>query len=397
VPSDLETHGASIALRGLTKKYGDVTAVEGINLQARPGEFLTLLGPSGSGKTTTLNMIAGFEPITAGELLIDDKPVHALPSHRREIGMVFQHYALFPHMSVQDNVAYPLRQRKIGRAERKHLVAQALEAVGLAHLGHRKPRQLSGGQHQRVALARAMVYGPRVLLMDEPLGALDKKLRDSLQLEIKRIHAELGTTFVYVTHDQDEALVLSDRVAVFNSGRIEQIGSAKELYERPQTMFVSQFLGESSVFHGIAQPSPSGSAVMSAAGMLHAVRGDVRPGERAALVLRPERLRVLPADGPVPDGNKVRGRVTQEIYLGSSRKLEISLLDGAPVLARESFGAASASRPGDEVWVTFRPEDAVVLPVPASVEPGSDDAPARFESDRVQAAATPPATQQMKA
>ena len=203
--ADRTPHGASITMRGLTKRYGPVTAVDAIDLDARPGEFLTLLGPSGSGKTTTLNMIAGFVDVTEGELLIDDREMTNLPPYKRNIGMVFQHYALFPHMSVAENVEYPLRQRSIPKQERRTMVAKALETVGLGNLGRRRPKELSGGQQQRVALARAMVYSPRVLLMDEPLGALDKKLRDSLQLEIKRIHAELGTTFVYVTHDQDEA------------------------------------------------------------------------------------------------------------------------------------------------------------------------------------------------
>ncbi|MDQ3899324.1 MAG: ATP-binding cassette domain-containing protein, partial [Actinomycetota bacterium] len=220
--------GASITLSKLTKRFGEFIAVDGIDLEARPGEFLTLLGPSGSGKTTTLNMIAGFESVTEGQLLIDGQPVQSLPPYKRNIGMVFQHYALFPHMTVGQNVAYPLRQRKVPKDRRGTLVREALQKVGLDDKEARMPRQLYGGQQQRDALARAMVYEPAVLLMDEPLGALDKKLRDTLQLEIKRIHQELGTTFVYVTHDQEEALVLSDRIAVFNEGRIEQVGTAEE-------------------------------------------------------------------------------------------------------------------------------------------------------------------------
>jgi putative spermidine/putrescine transport system ATP-binding protein len=377
VSADLSSHGASITLKGLTKRYGGATAVDAINLEARPGEFLTLLGPSGSGKTTTLNMIAGFIDVTAGELLIDDKPVHSLPPHKRNIGMVFQHYALFPHMSVVDNVTYPLRQRKVPRSERQNLVSEALKTVGLANLGHRMPQQLSGGQQQRVALARAMVYSPRVLLMDEPLGALDKKLRDSLQLEIKRIHAELGTTFVYVTHDQDEALVLSDRIAVFNDGRIEQVGTAEALYERPSTVFVAQFLGESSLFHGVATGETDGCAVQSLGSTLRAHRGEVASGEPATLVVRPERIRLLPIDQAQPAGNSVRGRVRQEIYLGGARKLVIELADGSQVLVRESAGDVSASRPGDEVWLTFRAEDAAVLPAdPGGAATAPDNTPA---------------------
>ncbi|TFD75483.1 ABC transporter ATP-binding protein [Cryobacterium sp. Sr8] len=355
------SQGAAITLNKLTKRYGEATAVDAIDLNAEPGEFLTLLGPSGSGKTTTLNMIAGFVDVTEGEILVDGKPVYALPPHKRNMGMVFQHYALFPHMSVGDNVAYPLRQRRLPKSERGRLVADALNKVGLSNLSHRMPRQLSGGQQQRVALARAIVYSPRVLLMDEPLGALDKKLRDSLQLEIKRIHAELGTTFVYVTHDQDEALVLSDRIAVFNQGKIEQVGSAQDLYERPSTIFVAQFVGESSLFHGLAVDHGAGKGVFCLDRTLHAHRGDARTGAPAALVVRPERIRVQSIDGTAPSGNAVRGRILQEIYLGNSRKLEVELGDGSKVLVRESAGDVTANRPGDLVWLTFRAEDAVVL------------------------------------
>ncbi|HEX2285165.1 MAG TPA: ABC transporter ATP-binding protein [Mycobacterium sp.] len=356
--ADRTPHGASLTMRGLTKRYGPVTAVDAIDLDAQPGEFLTLLGPSGSGKTTTLNMIAGFVDVTEGELLIDGQEMTNLPPYKRNIGMVFQHYALFPHMTVAENVEYPLRQRSIPKGQRRSMVAQALETVGLEHLGRRRPKELSGGQQQRVALARAMVYNPRVLLMDEPLGALDKKLRDSLQLEIKRIHAELGTTFVYVTHDQDEALVLSDRIAVFNDGRIEQIGSPTELYEYPNSLFVAQFLGESSLFHGIAH----GDHEVDANGhRLVATRGEQRQGSAVAVVVRPERIRIEP-DGPRPDSvNAVPGRILQDIYFGNSRKVEVRLDDGATVLVRESAGAITASRADDRVWLTFEPDDAAIL------------------------------------
>ncbi|MHC9295380.1 ABC transporter ATP-binding protein [Mycobacterium sp. LTG2003] len=370
---DRSPQGASITMRGLTKRYGDFTAVDAIDLEARPGEFLTLLGPSGSGKTTTLNMIAGFADVTSGELLIDGRAVTNLPPYKRNIGMVFQHYALFPHMTVAQNVEYPLRQRKIPAAERRTLVEQALEMVGLGHLGRRRPKELSGGQQQRVALARAMVYSPRVLLMDEPLGALDKKLRDSLQLEIKRIHSDLGTTFVYVTHDQDEALILSDRIAVFNNARIEQIGSPTELYEYPNTLFVAQFLGESSLFHGV---SDGGREADSNGHRLSAVRGPEHSrGAGVAVVVRPERIRIEP-DGPRPDAiNAVPGTVVQHIYLGNSRKVEVRLDDGTIVLVRESAGAISSANAGDRVWLTFHPDDAAVLasgdPQPAAPKPAA--------------------------
>ena len=356
--ADRAPHGASITMRGLTKRYGPVTAVDAIDLDARPGEFLTLLGPSGSGKTTTLNMIAGFVDVTEGELRIDEREMTNLPPYKRNIGMVFQHYALFPHMTVEENIEYPLRQRSIAKAERHTMVAQALETVGLADLGRRRPKELSGGQQQRVALARAMVYSPRVLLMDEPLGALDKKLRDSLQLEIKRIHAELGTTFVYVTHDQDEALVLCDRIAVFNDGRIEQIGTPTELYEYPDSLFVAQFLGESSLFHGIVH---GGKEVDANGHRLAASRGEQPNGTPVAVVVRPERIRIEP-DGPRPDSdNAVPGRILQHIYFGNSRKVEVRLDDDTTVLVRESAGALSPGNADDRVWLTFHPNDAAIL------------------------------------
>lgn len=365
--------GASITLRKLTKHFGEAVAVDSIDLEARAGEFLTFLGPSGSGKTTTLNMIAGFEPVTSGDLLINDEPVQSLPPYKRDIGMVFQHYALFPHMSVTHNVEYPLRQRKIAKADRTRLVNRALETVGLESLGQRYPRQLSGGQQQRVALARAMVYDPRVLLMDEPLGALDKKLRDVLQLEIKRIHAELGTTFVYVTHDQDEALVLSDRIAVFKDGRIEQIGTARELYEGPATLFVAQFLGESSLFRGSVTRDGQGWRVDTADGPIVGSRGSTDAAD-ATVVVRPERI-IVHMDRP-SGPNVVPGRVVQEIYLGAARKIEVTLRDGRTVLVREGAAEITDAGINDEVWLQFRPEDAVVLPSPSTPgDVGSADVP----------------------
>ncbi|MGH3639160.1 MAG: ABC transporter ATP-binding protein [Mycobacterium sp.] len=355
---DRAPHGASITMRGLTKRYDSVTAVDSIDLDARPGEFLTLLGPSGSGKTTTLNMIAGFVDVTEGELQIDGRPVTDLPPYRRNIGMVFQQYALFPHMTVTDNVEYPLRQRKMARAERREKVAAALRTVGLEDYGRRMPKALSGGQQQRVALARAMVYEPRVLLMDEPLGALDKKLRDSLQLEIKRIHGELGTTFVYVTHDQDEALVLSDRIAVFNDARIEQVGTPTELYERPESIFVARFLGESSLFGGTVT---DGRTVDVGGRRIVAGRGDSARGDTVAVVVRPERIRLVAGDSEPDAVNAVPGTVVQEIYLGNSRKVEVRLSDDTVVLVRESAGSITATQPGQRVWLTFDPENTAIL------------------------------------
>ncbi|MFE3454768.1 ABC transporter ATP-binding protein [Nonomuraea sp. NPDC059194] len=356
---------SSIQLTGLTKTYHDFVAVDDVSLSIEPGEFMTLLGPSGSGKTTTLNIIAGFVKQTSGELTVDGASIGATPPHKRDMGMVFQHYALFPHMTVAENIAFPLKQRKVPKAKRTELVEAAMATVHLGDFGHRYPRELSGGQQQRVAVARAIVYNPRVLLMDEPLGALDKKLRDWLQLEIKRIHAELGTTFVYVTHDQDEALVLSDRIAVFNKGRIEQVGPASELYERPKTLFVAKFLGESTVLRGPVSDQGIGVCArnLRVQGDLSDISGAGGIGGRdGALVVRPERLAVRKPGHEAEAGwNALPGTVTGEIYLGSSRKLELRLPDGSPALVREQAGGLSEARVGDEVTLTWRVADAVLL------------------------------------
>jgi putative spermidine/putrescine transport system ATP-binding protein len=240
----------TLELRGVRKIFGDTTAVADLDLALCRGEFLTFLGPSGSGKTTTLAMVAGLEKPTAGTITLDGLPLDPLPAYRRNIGVVFQNYALFPHMTVAGNVAFPLEMRGVGRQEIATRVNETLTLVGLPGFGARYPAQLSGGQQQRVALARAIVFRPPLLLMDEPLGALDKRLREQMQIEIMRLHREFGLSVLYVTHDQDEALVMSDRIAVFNAGRIEQVGTAQELYERPQTPFVAGFLGGSNFFRG---------------------------------------------------------------------------------------------------------------------------------------------------
>src|SRR5215216_7222279 len=242
-----------LELRRLSKRFGDFAAVDDLSLEIASGEFLTLLGASGSGKTTTLRMIAGFEPPTAGEILMGGEPIAALPPFKRDINTVFQHYALFPHMSVRDNIAYGLRMRRVPAAEREERVSRSLEMVKLEELGARAPRQLSGGQQQRVALARALVNRPRVLLLDEPLGALDLKLRKEMQLYLKDLQHEVGITFIYVTHDQEEALTMSDRIAVLRDGRIEQVGAPAEVYERPATPFVAGFIGQTNVFSGTVE------------------------------------------------------------------------------------------------------------------------------------------------
>jgi len=338
---------AGISLKNVTKRYGNTAVVDDIDLVIEPGEFMTLLGPSGSGKTTTLNMIAGFADVTEGLLHIYGKPVAKLPAHKRDIGMVFQNYALFPHKTVAQNIAFPLERRKIAKDEQKRLIAEALDMVRMSDFGDRYPSELSGGQQQRVALARALVYKPRVLLMDEPLGALDKKLREWLQAEIKRIHKEVGSTFVYVTHDQDEALSMSDRIAVFNNGKIEQVGTSVELYERPQTLFVGKFLGESTVFLGEGSATADGDTIVQSAGTPIRAHGQIA-AKNCAVLVRPENITLQPADYKNTDSsvNAMPGNVELATYLGSAWRYEVKLADGnvgtirmahdAPVFAEDS-------------------------------------------------------------
>lgn len=357
--------GAAIEIRDLTKRYGDFTALAGVSLHLPAGEFVTLLGPSGSGKTTTLNTIAGFLQPDEGHVLMDGRPIELVPPHKRNIGMVFQNYALFPHMTVSNNVAYPLKRRKASKDDIRGRVGKSLELVGLSDMGGRYPRELSGGQQQRVALARALVFEPRVLLMDEPLGALDRRLRGSLQLEFKRIHQELGITFVYVTHDQDEALVMSDRIAVFNNGLIEQVGTATELYERPKTLFVAEFLGDSNVLPGTFIDT----------GTRKVLRGDryelvlppsaeaLSAGSRGVVTVRPERLTVLADARTMPTAlNVLPGRVSQVIYMGGIRRLKIELNSGFTMVAQEQSGSESALSTGDPAFVTWDPQNSIALP-----------------------------------
>lgn len=334
---------AEVQFKGVSKTYGGrVSAIAALDLDIRPGEFLTFLGPSGSGKTTALNLLAGFETPSSGKILVDGSDIGILPPHKRDIGVVFQHYALFPHMTVRQNIAYPLKQRRISKAEMTRQVEEAMQMVALGDYAERMPRQLSGGQQQRVAVARAIVFRPRLLLMDEPLGALDRKLRESVQLELKRIHRELGATIVFVTHDQDEALVMSDRIAIFDAGRIRQIGAAQELYDTPGSQFVAQFLGESNCFLGEISYATEQCAVASQEGVLVGVTSADTPRQgRAAIVVRPERCRIF-ARGKSPlNWNAVDGRIRDIIYLGALRKVVAELGSGA--------NATIVCQPDDEV------------------------------------------------
>lgn len=350
--------GANLRLEGLHKSFGRVAAVRDVDLDIEHGEFVTLLGSSGSGKTTTLNLIAGFLFADQGRVLMDDADISSVPPHRRNIGMVFQDYLLFPHMSAAENVAFPLKRRKVDKGEARRRVADALEMVGLAGFEERLPRQMSGGQQQRVALARALVFEPRLLLMDEPLGALDRNLRETLQLEIKRIHRDLATTFVYVTHDQEEALVLSDRVAVFRDGTIEQIASPTEIYERPATAYVADFIGDSNIFRGRAEATGGVPALVVGDRKLPAPATGPEAGD-AALIVRPECV-VLDADfvGAV----NLAGTVTEVVYLGAVVKVVIDVPGLGPVVARENPSVASQRRIGDQTSVGWRLDDSRLVP-----------------------------------
>jgi putative spermidine/putrescine transport system ATP-binding protein len=366
-----ESRGAGLRVEGAVKRYGDVVALGGVSIDVRPGEFLTLLGPSGSGKTTMLNAIAGFVDLDEGEIHLDGAPIAPIPTHRRNIGVIFQNYALFPHMTAAANVAYPLRQRGARRAERERKVAEALHLVGLGDIGHRYPRELSGGQQQRVAFARAIVFNPRLLLMDEPLGALDRKLRESLQGEIKSIHRDLGITFVYVTHDQSEALALSDRIAVFRGGRIEQLGAPEELYERPANRFVAEFVGESNILAG-GMVEEGGATRFRATGLESplAVAGD-RPAGDCCYVVRPRSVRVIDDDSESGLENELRGRVTDVSYLGESRRVTISA-GGVSFLVRQDARATSAPDVGEDVRFGWRAQDALLVPADHAVVPMSN-------------------------
>jgi putative spermidine/putrescine transport system ATP-binding protein len=322
--------GHALALQGLTKRYGSFTAVDDVSLRVERGQFLTLLGPSGSGKTTILMCVAGFVAPTAGAIQLDGRDITALPPERRDFGMVFQGYALFPHMTVAENVAFPLRVRKLGAADREAKVRAALDLVQLDRFADRKPSQLSGGQQQRVALARALVFDPALLLLDEPLSALDKKLRAELQEELRALHRRVGRTFINVTHDQEEALSMSDRVAILNHGKLVQEGAPALLYERPRTRFVADFLGKSNFLHGEVQEGGADRVGLAAGGtrLVQAIPpGTPHPAHNRPLLLslRPEKIALL-NQGETAD-NEVDGRIATWSYLGAGYALSVETRD----------------------------------------------------------------------
>ena len=364
----MDRSGAEVAisLRDVRKSFGAIEAVRGISLDVHDGEFLTLLGPSGCGKTTTMRMVAGFEEPDAGQILLRGRDVGGVPPNRREVNMCFQHYALFPHMDVEQNIAYGLKLRKVPRDERRRRVTEMLQIVRLDGFERRKPGQLSGGQQQRVALARALVNRPAALLLDEPLGALDVKLRKQMQLELKRIQHELRTTFVYVTHDQDEALSMSDRIAVMNAGSIEQLGTPREIYERPQTSFVADFVGVLNAMEIRVDEVRDGAAVMR--------RGDgeriVVPaplgasvGERLTAAVRPERVRIE-SRGAGDDGlgSRLQGDVVLVVYLGTLTQYHVDTSLGTRLIAhRLSNDLAADVREGEQVVLAWETNDASIL------------------------------------
>jgi putative spermidine/putrescine transport system ATP-binding protein len=354
---------SKLEIRDLRKTYGPVVAVAGATLDMREGEFLTLLGPSGSGKTTLLMTVAGLIEPDAGEVWIDGRLATYVPSFKRDIGMVFQSYALFPHLTVFENIAFPLRMRRVPEATIAREVQRVLEVVRLPDVGQRLPRQLSGGQQQRVALARCVVYRPSIVLMDEPLGALDKKLRDQMQLEIKHLHTQLGITVLYVTHDQEEAMIMSDRICLMTEGRIEQLGAPADLYFRPQTVFAADFLGESNILDATVAGTDSDALLLhgvAGATLRAAATPDVRPGDRVKLVVRPERLAVLaPGDDAA---NVLDGTLREVILVGGVTKSYVTLADGRVLSAtRLTAGPPDAGARDGKVRVGWSIDSTVVL------------------------------------
>jgi putative spermidine/putrescine transport system ATP-binding protein len=347
-----------VRFNAVQKSYDGINlVVRALDLSIRRGEFLTLLGPSGSGKTTTLMMLAGFETPTEGEITLNGAPITRTPPHKRNFGMVFQNYALFPHMSVAENVAYPLTVRKLGKDQIAAKVTKALDMVRLGKLGDRRPGQLSGGQQQRVALARALVFEPQLVLMDEPLGALDKQLREHMQIELKELHRQLGVTFVYVTHDQGEALTMSDRVAVFNDGFIQQIAPVTELYEAPSNRFVASFVGDSTVLDGAITSVVNGSCVLTLDSG-EALRGinvnAAQNGARGQAAVRPERIEAY-VQAPADASNVIQAEVLDVLYFGDHQRLRCAIKGQTQATVKLPL-AMPAPAPGQPVWLRFPPE-----------------------------------------
>jgi spermidine/putrescine transport system ATP-binding protein len=355
----------AIELSGVVKEFrarGEVVvAVRGIDLEIREGEFFSLLGPSGCGKTTTMRMVAGFEEPTQGAIRLHGQDVTGIPPNKRDVNMVFQSYALFPHMNVFENVAFGLRRKSVAKPEITRRVGEMLDIVDLAGRGERRPRELSGGQQQRVALARALVNNPRALLLDEPLGALDLKLRQAMQVELKRIQREVGITFVYVTHDQGEALTMSDRIAVMNDGSIEHLGTPREIYEHPKTRFVAGFIGTSNLLTGTVTRLDGDHAIIQISQdeqiIVPVQDRAVSEGSRLELTVRPEKIDLTSAR-PSGEGCALRGTVTEVVYLGTSTNFSVTTSVGADVVVfqQNSASAGNMAARGDSVWLSWNPQ-----------------------------------------
>ena len=352
---------AVITLDQVTMRFGMVTALKPTSLNVRKGEFLTLLGPSGSGKSTLLNMIAGSLAPSGGRIHLNGRDITYAPPRDRGIGMVFQNYALMPHMTVFENVAYPLRVRREPSDVIKRKVADALARVGLTGFEDRKPKQMSGGQQQRVGIARCIVYSPSIIMMDEPLGALDKNLREQMQDEIKRLHTDLGTTFIYVTHDQEEALNMSDRICLMSVGEIAQLGTPDELYFTPNSKFVAEFIGESNIFAGSI--AGKGQFALAQGGSLIAPAHEFSQGAAALLMIRPERLMLLAGDAPVAEGlNWLEGRVVATSFIGGMTRVQVETAQGVSVLCKTlSDTSAKRAQVGMNVRLAWAAEHSVVL------------------------------------
>ena len=352
-----------VSLRNLNKHYGDFAAVDNISLDIQNGEFLTFLGSSGSGKSTTLSMLAGFETPSSGEILVNGQSLVNVPSHKRDIGMVFQRYSLFPHLSVRDNIAFPLAIRKLPKAERERRVDAMLKLVQLNEFAHRRPSQLSGGQQQRVAIARALVYEPRILLMDEPLGALDKKLREDLQDELRQLHRRLGITIVYVTHDQEEAMRLSQRIAIFSHGKIVGLGTGFDLYQNPPNAFVASFLGNSNFLKLKAKGNAVG--LFEAQPLSIRLTSGLQVDQDLLLMVRPEKAQALSIDQATRDPaaagwNEVPARVVEVLFLGESQTCSVVTQGGTAMTVKALSAAGMPLKTGDPVRVRWAAADACV-------------------------------------
>ena len=351
-----------IILTNLRKQYGDFVAVENTTLNVKKGEFLTFLGSSGCGKTTTLRMIAGFEDPTEGSILIGGKHAEHLPPNKREVNTVFQNYALFPHLTIRENIAFGLKLQKVKKAEIKERVENIIKLVKLEEHADKSPDQLSGGQKQRVAIARAIVNNPKVLLLDEPLGALDLKLRKEMQLELKQLQRELEITFIYVTHDQEEALTMSDRIVVMNKGRIEQVGTAHEIYERPQTKFVAQFIGETNLFEDVEILEKNGNDYVVAIGSEKVSTDsmkDFKPGEKVHISIRPENMKL--SRTPMEGRESIAVTYDSNIYVGNISKFVVFTDQGRRLTASEFSEDAGTFNKGDKVCINWIPERAVMI------------------------------------